>query len=97
MLSIGKLASGQAGYYLERAHGSVTRAGVVNSGVEGYYPNGIEGAGQRTGACAALSRGSQANRLDAPGPGRPHDRLHALVAALGHSTAQTLASEGAHR
>ena len=28
MLSIGKLAAGQAGYYLEQAHGTVTRAGV---------------------------------------------------------------------
>ena len=40
MLSIGKLAVGQAGYYLEQAQGSVTRAGAVSSGVEDYYLGG---------------------------------------------------------
>src|SRR3954470_16253995 len=45
MLSIGKLAVGQAGYYLEQAHGSVTRAGAVRSGVEDYYLGGPEAAG----------------------------------------------------
>ena len=45
MLSIGKLAVGQAGYYLEQAHGSVTRAGALRSGVEDYYLGGPEAAG----------------------------------------------------
>ncbi len=45
MLSIGKLAVGQADYYLEQAHGAVTRAGSVRSGVEDYYLGGPEAAG----------------------------------------------------
>ena len=53
MLSIGKLATGQAGYYLEQAHGSVTRATAVSSGVEDYYLGGPEAAGVWTGAAAA--------------------------------------------
>ena len=44
-MSIGKLAVGQADYYLEQAHGSVTRAGAVASGVEDYYLSGSEPAG----------------------------------------------------
>src|SRR3954469_3281024 len=49
MLSIGKLAVGQAGCYLEQAHGSVTRAGALRSGVEDYYLGGAEAAGVWTG------------------------------------------------
>jgi conjugative relaxase-like TrwC/TraI family protein len=45
VLSIGKLAVGQAGYYLEQAHGSVSRAGALHSGVEDYYLGGPEAAG----------------------------------------------------
>src|SRR3954469_13849884 len=45
MLSIGKLAVGQADYYLEQAHGSVTHAGAVRSGVEDYYLGGPEAPG----------------------------------------------------
>src|SRR4051812_1807482 len=45
MLSIGKLAVGQADYYVEQAHGSVTRAGALRSGVEDYYLGGPEAAG----------------------------------------------------
>src|SRR4051794_39674181 len=45
MLSVGKLAVGQADYYLEQAHGAVTRAGSVRSGVEDYYLGGPEAAG----------------------------------------------------
>lgn len=36
MLSIGKLATGQAGYYLDQAHGSLSRTQAVSSGVEDY-------------------------------------------------------------
>lgn len=53
MLSIGKLAAGQADYYLEQAHGSVTRAGAVSSGVEDYYLGGPEASGTWDGAGAA--------------------------------------------
>ena len=45
MLSIGKLAVGQADYYLEQARGAVTRAGAVSPGVEDYYLSGPEAAG----------------------------------------------------
>jgi conjugative relaxase-like TrwC/TraI family protein len=50
VLSIGKLATGQAGYYLEQAHGSVTRATAVSSGVEDYYLGGPEASGEWVGA-----------------------------------------------
>ena len=46
MLSIGKLAAGQADYYLGQADGTVTRAGAVSSGVEDYYLRGGEAAGR---------------------------------------------------
>ncbi len=52
MLSIGKLATGQADYYLEQAQGSVTRAGAVSSGVEDYYLGGPEASGEWIGAGA---------------------------------------------
>jgi hypothetical protein len=50
MLSIGKLAAGQAGYYLEQAQGTVTHAGAVSSGVEDYYLRGPEAAGVWVGS-----------------------------------------------
>src|SRR3954447_12794105 len=53
MLSIGKLATGQAEYYLEQAHGSVTRAAAVSSGVEDYYLGEPEADGIWAGAGAA--------------------------------------------
>jgi hypothetical protein len=49
VLSIGKLAAGQAGYYLEQAHGPVTRAAAVSSGVEDYYLGGPEAGGEWLG------------------------------------------------
>lgn len=45
MLSIGKLASGQANYYLEQAQHRVNHATSVGSGVEDYYVGGTEAAG----------------------------------------------------
>ena len=45
MLSLGKLATGQARYYLDQAHGSLTRAQSVASGVEDYYLAGPEADG----------------------------------------------------
>ncbi len=53
MLSLGKLATGQADYYLEQAHGSVTRATAVSSGVEDYYLGGPEASGEWVGAGGA--------------------------------------------
>ncbi len=45
MLSIGKLAVGQAGYYLDQAQTVVWRARAVSSGVEDYYLGGPEAPG----------------------------------------------------
>ena len=53
MLSIGKLAAGQADYYLDQAASRVTRAGSVGSGVEDYYVAGNEAPGYWLGAGAA--------------------------------------------
>jgi conjugative relaxase-like TrwC/TraI family protein len=53
VLSIGKLATGQADYYLEQAHGAVTRATAVSSGVEDYYLGGPEASGEWVGAGGA--------------------------------------------
>jgi conjugative relaxase-like TrwC/TraI family protein len=52
MLSIGKLATGQADYYLEQAHAPITRADAVCSGVEDYYLRSGEARGEWMGAGA---------------------------------------------
>src|SRR3954454_22144560 len=52
MLSLGKLATGQAGYYLDQAQGSLSRMRSVSSGVEDYYLGGPEPAGEWMGAGA---------------------------------------------
>jgi conjugative relaxase-like TrwC/TraI family protein len=54
MVSVGKLAAGQADYYLDQAGGRVSRAASVASGAEDYYAGGLEAAGRWWG------RGSQA-------------------------------------
>jgi conjugative relaxase-like TrwC/TraI family protein len=54
MLSIGKIAVGQADYYLEQADGPTTRTRAVASGVEDYYLGGLEPAGEWIGDGAAL-------------------------------------------
>jgi conjugative relaxase-like TrwC/TraI family protein len=53
MVSIGKLAAGQADYYLEQAHRRVNGADGVSSGVEDYYLGGGEAPGVWIGAGAA--------------------------------------------
>ena len=53
MLSIGKLATGQADYYLQQAQGRVDRTTSVASGVEDYYTGGPEAAGEWLGRGAA--------------------------------------------
>src|SRR4051812_20480009 len=53
VLSIGKLATGQSGYYLDQAGGQITRANAVRTGVEDYYLGGPEAAGVWCGAGAA--------------------------------------------
>src|SRR4051812_37962440 len=83
MLSIGKLAVGQADYYLEQAHAPVTRAGSVRSGVEDYYLGGPEASGAWIGSGTRpldLQGNVDANRLDRvlagehPGSGEPLGR-----------------------
>src|SRR3954462_2478880 len=54
MLSIGKLAVGQAGYYLDQAQTMVSRARAVSSGVEDYYLGGPEAHGTWIGNGARL-------------------------------------------
>jgi conjugative relaxase-like TrwC/TraI family protein len=53
MVSIGKLAAGQAKYYLDQAGTAVSRSSGVSSGVEDYYLRGHEPAGQWIGRSAA--------------------------------------------
>ena len=53
MLSLGKLATGQAGYYLDQAYGSLSHTQSVSSGVEDYYLGGPEADGPWVGAGAA--------------------------------------------
>jgi len=53
MLSIGKLAVGQEGYYLEQARGRVDRATSVGTGVEDYYVQGTEAPGYWLGTGSA--------------------------------------------
>ena len=68
MLSIGKLAVGQADYYLEQALGSVTRAGAVASGVEDYYLSGPEAPGEWVGdGTRALGLGGPSMRCGSTG------------------------------
>ena len=83
-MSIGKLAVGQADYYLEQAHWSVTRAGAVASGVEDYYLRGPEAPGTWVGSgtrAVGLSGTVDALRLDrvlngcAPTSGEPLGRV----------------------
>jgi hypothetical protein len=64
MLSIGKLAVGQADYYLEQARGRTTRARAVASGVEDYYRDTVAAGYQpeRPNACVC-------RRSSVPPPG----------------------------
>src|SRR3954469_23049529 len=52
MLSIGKLAHGQASYYLNLAGERVDRSASVSSGVEDYYVGGAEPSGRWGGELA---------------------------------------------
>jgi conjugative relaxase-like TrwC/TraI family protein len=86
MLSIGKLAVGQADYYLEQARAPTTRARAVASGVEDYYFGGPEAEGEWLGGGVALLRlrgkvgGDELHRVLAgehPGRGLPLARWNA--------------------
>ena len=65
VLSIGKLAVGQARYYLDQAHRRVDRATSVASGVEDYYLDGTEAAGEWLGR-GSLALGLSGTVEDAP-------------------------------
>src|SRR3954468_2095178 len=55
MVSVGKLAVGQADYYLSQAGGRITRAASIGSGAEDYYASGPEAAGRWMGqGCRSL-------------------------------------------
>src|SRR4051812_863957 len=49
VISIGKLAAGQADYYLEQAHGRLTLTASVANGVGDYYLAGHEAPGYWVG------------------------------------------------
>jgi hypothetical protein len=55
VLSVGKLAAGQAGYYLALARRSVDHVASVTSGVEDYYLGGPEAAGECAGSAVPLA------------------------------------------
>ena len=73
MLSIGKLAAGQAKYYLEHAEVRVDVVGSVESGLEEYYVGGLEARGSWIGRGAV--------RLGMEG-GVDGDGLRAVLAGL---------------
>ncbi len=52
MLSIGKLAPGQARYYLDQAEGRVDVVQSIGDGIEDYYAGGAEARGEWLGAAA---------------------------------------------
>ena len=58
MVSIGKLAPGQARYYLDQAHEPMSAVHAVASGVEDYYFDGVEPPG------ACVGGGSRALGLE---------------------------------
>ena len=53
MLSIGKLAAGQAKYYLDQAEVRVDAVGSIGDGLEEYYAGGAEARGRWLGVGAA--------------------------------------------
>ena len=54
MLSIGKLAAGQARYYLDQAEARVDVVQSVGDGLEDYYGRGAEARGEWLGAAARM-------------------------------------------
>ena len=69
MLSIGKLARGQADYYLEQAKGRVDHATSVESGVEDYYLGGPEAKGYWLGCDRRGARPAEARERRRASPG----------------------------
>ena len=81
MLSIGKLATGQANYYLEQADGRIDRASSVASGVEDYYLGGGEAVGDWIGS--GIIELGLAGRVDA-------EPLHRVLAGEHPATGDAL-------
>ena len=72
MLSIGKLAAGQARYYLDQAEGRVDAVESIGDGVEEYYAGGSEARGEWIGAGArqlGLRRGRRREHCAGSSPG----------------------------
>ena len=88
MLSIGKLARGQADYYLEQAKGRVDHATSVETGAEDYYLGGPEAKGYWLGAIAV--------ELDLP-RGVSDDGFRLALAGGHPSTGAVLTSGGPNR
>jgi hypothetical protein len=69
MLSIGKLAAGQAKYYLDQAEGRVDVVESVRDGLEDYYAGGSEARGEWLGMAAlGAERASPMRRVPSSYP-----------------------------
>jgi conjugative relaxase-like TrwC/TraI family protein len=73
MLSIGKLAAGQAKYYLDQAEGRVDVVDSVGEGAEEYYTGGSEARGEWLGSASI--------ELGLDGPVEP-EQLRGILAGL---------------
>ena len=86
MLSIGKLAAGQAKYYLDQAEARVDVAQSVGEGIEDYYLMPREARGQWIGAAA--------RELGLSGDVAP-EALRNVLAGLGPSDGRPLRGSAA--
>ncbi len=84
MLSIGKLAAGQAKYYLDQAEARVDVVSSVADGIEDYYVGGLEARGEWLGR-AGLELGLR-GLVDG-------DPLRHVLAGLGPARRQTAARD----
>lgn len=85
MVSVGKLGTGQAKYYLDQAELPMSRASAVSSGAEDYYVGGAEAAGRWCGRSAA--RLGLNGEVDGAA-------LHAVLAGVEPSSGLTLRTRG---
>jgi conjugative relaxase-like TrwC/TraI family protein len=88
MLSIGKLATGQANYYLQQVDSRIDRATSVASGVEDYYLGGSEPAGEWIGS-GLMALGLSGRVDDKP--------LHRTLAGQHPASGDALRSSGRAR
>ena len=85
VVSIGKLAPGQARYYLDQAGEPVSAADALASGAEDYYLGGSEAAGQWLGGGATAL--SLSGTVEA-------DALHAVLAGTAPDSGTALRRNG---